>query len=331
MQAPSSARPISERSRSRRPQRALLAVGVGLIGTAVVLWFGLATFGAHQICFPPFYDAHHREAFASRDGANPKSAFGADFENVTIRRRDGFRLAGWLVPGDKKAAIILLHGAGGSRRWMLPDARFLHAAGYPVLAIDELDHGDSDDVGKGVGYGWRERGDVLAAADKLRALGFAKVGALGKSQGAAAAILAQAEDPVLAAIVADSSYADLGALLRRQPQIASLNPAFEATMLWETRFWLGAPPDAISPEQAASRIRGCALMVIQGADDKLVPASDGEAIYNAARCEKQLWIVPSAGHTQALAVAPGEYTRRITSFFDRYLLGTVQTPASVAR
>lgn len=328
MTAPPS-RAAAERRRARS-RRALLAVAGIFIGTVVALWIGLATIGARRICFPPFYNAHHRESSASRD-VTPKSVLGVDFESVTIRRRDGLKLAGWFVPGEKKAAIILLHEAGGTRRWMLADLRFVHADGFPALVIDELDHGDSDDIGRGVGYGWRERGDVLAATDELRARGFAKIGALGKSQGAAAAILAQADSPVLAAIVADSSYADLGALLRRQPQIASLNPAFAMTMLWETRFWLGRSPDDISPEQAATRLRNGALFVIQGADDRLVPVSDAEAIYKAARCEKQIWIVPSAGHTQALAVAPDEYARRVTAFFDRYLLGAPQIPPPALR
>jgi pimeloyl-ACP methyl ester carboxylesterase len=304
----------------------LPAVGAALLGTVVVIWFALATVEARRIAFPTFYSRPRLGAASPKtteEPADPRSACGADFEAVTLSRRDGFKLAAWFVPASKPAAVILLHGAGSNRHEMLWFLKFLHPAGYPAMILDEIDHGNSDDTGLGVGYGWREREDVLSAVAALRARGYSKIGALGVSQGAAAAFFAQSQDRnAMRAIVADSSYADLGRMLRRLPSIANLNPAFARTIIWESRYWLGRSADEIAPASAAGDLGECALMVIQGNADALVPVADARTIYAAARAYKEIWIVAHAGHGMALSVQPDEYARRVISFFDRHLLGT---------
>lgn len=326
---------VAERQRSSlpsgqkraRPRGGLRAVGTALLGTVIIIWFSLATVAARRICFPKSYvpasgaPESPRASLADPEPlADPRSACGANFQNLALKRSDGLKLAAWLVPANKSAAVILLHGGGSDRRSMLPFLKVLHAAGYPALMIEEIDHSASDDTGRGAGYGWRERKDVLAAAAELRARGFRRIGALGVSQGAAAAIFAQAQAHALDAIVSDSAYADLGAVLRRSTSIASLNPLFVDTILWESGFWLGRSPDRIAPAAAAARLGDCALLVIHGGRDRRVPVADSEAIYAAARADKELWIVPSANHIGALSVEPDEYARRVISFFDRYLL-----------
>jgi alpha-beta hydrolase superfamily lysophospholipase len=323
--------PSGERRIVKR--RALLAVGAALLGTVIALWFGLATLVARRLVLETFYpppDSSGAPSTWPPALADPGQACGAEFQNLTLKRRDGLHLAAWWVPADKHAAIILMHGAGGSRHAMLPFLVFLHAGGWPVMMVDEIDHGDSDDIGRGVGFGWREREDVLSAVAELRARGYTRIGALGVSQGAAAAILGQAQaGDALTAIVSDSAYVSVGALLRRLPSINSLNPAFAATILWESGFWLGRSPDRIDPAAAAAHLGNCALLVIQGDADWLAPESDGRAIYAAACGDKEIWIVPGAEHARALATAPAEYAQRVDAFFDRYLDATPAPGAAI--
>ncbi len=296
-----------------------------MIATLLAIWFGAASMVAHELRFPPWYhppgSAHRLPALpgGSAQPADPRAECGADYESITVNRTDGFRLRGWFVPASRREAVILLHGAGADRRVMLPFLGFLHSAGYPVLLVDSIDSGESDDLGRGVGFGWRERLDVIAAAAMLRARGFTRVGALGASQGAAAAILAQAEEHILGAIVSDSSYPDLAALLRRMPSIEDLNPFFVRTVMWELGLALGHPPAEIAPMQAAARLGNCALMVIGGEKDPLIPVASAQAIYAAASGPKELWLVPGASHTDAINVAPAEYARRVTEFLGKYL------------
>ncbi|MFI5353444.1 MAG: alpha/beta hydrolase [Candidatus Binatales bacterium] len=322
--------PSGQKRAARRGR--LPIVGAALLGTAVAIWFGLATVGAWRVAFPdalytrPNHGGPPPDWTTHPELADPRAAFGADFQNLMIARRDGLKLAAWWIPASKPAGIVIMHGAGNNRHDVLPFAKFIHAAGYPVIALDEIDHGDSDDAGWGVGYGWRQRDDVLAAVAELRARGLRQIGALGFSQGAAAAIFAEAEsNGSLAAIVSDSAYANLGAMMRQMPSIAGLNPLFADTIFFESGFWIGASPDRIAPAQAAGHLGGCALMVIHGAADTVVPVANAQAIYAAAHGDKELWhkeiwIVPKADHIVAFENEPDEYSRRVTGFFDRYLL-----------
>ena len=113
---------------------------------------------------------------------------------------------------------------------------------------------------------------ALATARTLMDDGFTKIAALGIAEGAAGAIMAQAEQPVFTAIVADSSYANLERLFMRSPSMSRLNPAFLSTVMWEAQFWFGRKLDKISPETDAGKLGSCALLIIQNRDDQVTPA-----------------------------------------------------------
>jgi pimeloyl-ACP methyl ester carboxylesterase len=306
---------------------ALWVIGL-MVGIIAIIWIGSALLVARQLRFPVAY----RRPLSNRqfaplpasirnpeEFADPRGAARVDFQDVVIERKDGAKLRAWFIEGPSRAPIILLHGLGGDRRQMLPYMKFLHQSGFPVLMIDSINSGQSDDLGNGTGYGWNERADVLAGEAKLHSMGFDQIGALGISQGAAEAILAQSEQHGLEAIVSDSSYSNLGRLLRRIPSITMMNPLFSRTVLWATRITLGRSVDEISPEQAASNLGGCALMVIQGREDQLVTLGDARAIFEAAGQPKELWIVDKATHTAALSIDPRGYAERVDKFFDQYL------------
>lgn len=315
-------------ARAGRLRLAALMVPAAMAGVIAAIWLAMATLVAHQLRFPPGYQPPRADhAFAPlaqwipdrQQLTNPRVACGADFEQLELRRTDGLMLRAWFVAGSRPAAIILLHGAGADRRLMLPYLKFIHRAGYPALMVDSVGAGQSQDSGHGMGYGWREQGDVAAAMAALKARGFSRIGALGVSQGAGAAIFAQARDHALAAIVADSAFANLAGLLRRTPPLSQLNPFFIDTVLWETGLMLGRAPARIAPARAAARLGGCALLVIQGSRDRLVSAGDAQAIYAAATGPKELWIAEGAGHAGSIYIAPDQYARRVEQFFERYL------------
>jgi alpha-beta hydrolase superfamily lysophospholipase len=71
-------------------------------------------------------------------GASPSG-----FEEVQLASSDGIALAGWYQPGSNCAAVILLHGAGGSWEDLRPYANLLAKHGYGVLALDLRRHGGS--------------------------------------------------------------------------------------------------------------------------------------------------------------------------------------------
>jgi fermentation-respiration switch protein FrsA (DUF1100 family) len=201
---------------------------------------------------------------------------------------------------------------------MLPYLKFLHPVGLPVLMMDSFD------LARGrAGWGWSERGIVRAAAAALRQKGLANIAALGVSEAAATALMVQGENPdTFKAIIADSSFANLGTMLRRNPSLAGLNPAFLRTIVWEVGLVLGRSPDDISPKRSASRLGNCALLLIQNTKDPLIPESDGGGILTArADASSEIFLVPSDGHGNAVYVNPEGYGKKVLDFLARNLPG----------
>src|SRR5205807_3373024 len=158
-----------------------------------------------------------------------------------------------------------------------------------------------------------------AATRWLRVRGATKVAALGASEGAAAAILADGNHHFLDAIIADSAYANLGAMLWRSPSIASLNPALQMTARWEVHLLLGSSPESISPANAAATI-GCPLLIVQNSGDPLTPPRDGQLIFEKApKGLATVAMMKSAGHADAIFKAPDVYTARVLPFLEAIL------------
>jgi dipeptidyl aminopeptidase/acylaminoacyl peptidase len=264
--------------------------------------------------------------------ANARAA-GFAVQDVAFRATDGTRLAGWFVLISPHApTIILAHGFKGSRVQMLPYARFLAAAGYNVLLYDGRGCGASD--GWRITLGAHEPDDVLAAVRYLESrsdLAVKRFGALGISLGAGVALLAAAREPKLAAMVADSAWADEQPQLDRMGSIP-LGPLAVPVLPYEPALvdsLIGADLRQVSPLAAIPAISPRAVLLIHSADDAnaTTPLSGARALYAAAGQPKQEWIAPSGGHAGALAAHPTEYQQRVLAFLATYL----GAPAGSAR
>jgi pimeloyl-ACP methyl ester carboxylesterase len=305
-------------AKKKLSKRAILTP-LALVAVAVVLWLGAATFVTYRILHPPFLDGGRGNVIVSAKaranaqlGTDPKSCCDAPFEDLRITDDKGVSVDAWFVPGTLRAAILLIPPSGASRRAMLPYLKFLHPSGLPILMID-----NSDFARGRAGWGLSERGIVRSAAETLRKKRFKNIAALGVSEGGAAALLVQAETrDVFKAIICDSSFTTLGAMLRRNPSLAALNPAFLQTVMWELRLALGRSPDDISPEWAAWRIGRCALLVIQDDKDPLTPGADGQKLYDARTypATRGLLVMPSEGHGDAIYLDPHTYQTTVLDF-----------------
>jgi hypothetical protein len=86
-------------------------------------------------------------------------------EEVTLSTSDGLDLAGWYIPSKNHAAVLLVHGGGGSREGVAAHAEMFARNGYGVLLYDARGRGESE--GRTDGYGWTWREDVSAALSYL--------------------------------------------------------------------------------------------------------------------------------------------------------------------
>jgi pimeloyl-ACP methyl ester carboxylesterase len=85
-------------------------------------------------------------------------------------------------------------------------------------------------------------------------------------------------------------------------------------MLHRGQALAGFSAAGVSPEQSVAG-RAFPVLLIRDAEDTTLPCRHAQRIYAAASGPKSLWIVPHAFHTAALGYEPGEFKRRVWSFF----------------
>jgi len=252
----------------------------------------------------------------------PPAALGLRYDDVRFpAATDGVRLAGWLVRpsgSDRRCTVVIVHGKGGTRssRGALRIAAGLARAGYSVLLFDLAGHGES--AFRRFSLGLHEGRDVLGAVRYAgRGQATPCVAGLGFSTGAVALLDAAAVEPGIAAVVADSAWADTGRLLDEQlPEESHLPDLFTAPVLGMAELLYGLDADAIRPLDDVARIAPRRVLLINGTSDHLVPVREARALARASPPGSELWLVAGAGHVAAHTQRPQDYMARLLRFLD---------------
>jgi fermentation-respiration switch protein FrsA (DUF1100 family) len=253
------------------------------------------------------------EAMARLRGACPSA------EAIALTTADGLTLRGWFVPGSRRATVVFVHGGGGSRLQLLPEALVLHRRGYGVLVYDSRASGESD--GDLVSWGDKERLDVRAAIDFLvrrPEVDPTRIGLVGFSIGASTAALEAANDPRVHALVLYATWSSL------EDEIKTNESKYGALSWGPALFEMrreGVDVGAVRPIDVMARIAPRELLMIAGDQDTNTPVAVMQKVFAAARPPKELWVEHGAGHGGYPAADPKEYEARVGGFFDRALGG----------
>jgi len=245
---------------------------------------------------------------------------GFPFEDVTLTTRDGLKLPAWYIPGRRPQAIILVHGINANRSLMLPTAKILAEAGFPLLMLDLRGHGQSDTSLNS--YGYREALDVQAGVDFLSGRPEIKrIGAIGSSLGGAAVARAAAADPRLEAVVIQISYSSLPDAVNDAFEHLTIFPQWPfaplIVNLAERR--VGIEIGQVDSSRALATLSPRPVLIIHSTDDHLFPLDHGQKMFEAAGDPKELWIMESLGHDDPAKARPAEYRRRVVTFFETAL------------
>jgi dipeptidyl aminopeptidase/acylaminoacyl peptidase len=218
-------------------------------------------------------------------------ALGLPYEAVEIPTVLGQLLPAWFIPargGQPGPGVALVHGWESARDRTLPNAQFLHAAGFHVLTIDVRGHGENPPEQLPISAG--EFGaDALAAFHALVARPEVTSGAiLGHSMGSVGAVIAAASEPAVRALVATATPADPYRLTRQTFRLAGLpipDPIAYPLAWLTTRVYLRPRRHRVRSVSAAhsiARYRGPVLLV-HGTLDDVVPVSHLRRLEVAAR------------------------------------------------
>ena len=225
----------------------------------------------------------------------------------------------WYIPSvhkDPAPGIVILHGWGGNAESMLAFAPGLHRAGYALLFLDARNHGqsDCDDFSSLVkfaedldhGLDWLKNKPGIQA-DRL--------GILGHSVGAAAAILVASHRHDLSAVVSIAAFAHPELFMRRY--IKAHHIPYVPVGWWVLRYiesQIKARFEQIAPVNTIQKVT-CPILLVHGALDIHVPIEDVNTIYkNRSTNEVQLKIFTDVAHTSMDKIE--QYADQLIGFFN---------------
>jgi dipeptidyl aminopeptidase/acylaminoacyl peptidase len=182
-------------------------------------------------------------------------------------------------------------------------------------------HGESSVVNGRYAAGTREYRDVLGGWDWLVAHGHpaARTGAFGMSLGAATALIATGEEPRVAAVWEDSSYADTDEAIQ-----AELTRYRYPTWLRYGGYLMamvvsGDDLLGLSPIEAVRKLDGRPIAIIHGTADRRLSVAYASELADAVRADGgrvDPWIVEGADHVDSIVRETAEYERRLDAFFE---------------
>ena len=247
------------------------------------------------------------------------------YESVRFpSRQAGINIAGyWAEARPGAPAVILVHGLGGCKNAIdvLVPAGMLWRNGFNVLLIDVRDVGDSDSEDGWTSAGNDESLDVLGAWDWLVATkGYApdRVGLFGVSMGGAASLYAFHDEPRIAAIFLEGTFASLLATVAYQLTGYGL-PGFMAQPAAVTfRLVSGENVMARTPIQAISDVGDRPVYIVHSRGDRRISISQSHELAAAALdagVNVRAWFPERSEHLQTPALYPQEFERRLVRFF----------------
>jgi len=283
--------------------KVLRIAGLTVLGLLLALYVGLPVAMAAAAVWPTRADV----------GPPPDG-----FTEASPVTSDGVRLAAWYAPPRNGAAVILVHGAGGSREDSRRLAATLRDRGYGVLSLDLRGHGQSE--GRTNRLGWQGTRDIRAAVDFIRTRNAdVSLGAVGLSMGGEVVLGASASCPEMRAIVADGATRRCTEELLALPSKRSLAESFTPRVMYAAvRLMSGErPPTPLLGEMV--RAEAADFLLIAAGNNELEVAFN-ERFSRTLGKRASVWVAPDVSHLGAYSRYPDEYERRVLGFLDRTMV-----------
>ncbi len=309
----------------------VLLIAAAYVGASTVVYNRLSAVEAHCAGDADISD-NTPASFNTYNDLDTTPYLVSDYQEVSFPSRDDhLNIAAWYIPASSDAdavpTVILVHGLNSCRRSpaILLAAGMLHRNGFNALLLDLRDHGDSQIEDGRYAGGTEEYRDVLGAWDWLvaeKGIAPERIGLLGMSLGAATTLIAAGEEPRVAAVWEDSSYADLHEAIRAELARNGYPEFLVDGGILLGRLIAGDDLTALSPLKAVEKMNGRPVYITHGTADTRLSvqyASDLADAIHASGGTVDPWIVDGAEHTRAIFLHPDEYEQRLVDFFHQTL------------
>ncbi len=246
------------------------------------------------------------------------------FEDVTVTTPDGLKLAGWFIPSQNGAVIIMQHGYKFDREEFLNEAEMMRRHGYGALITSVRAHDASE--GEQITFGVKEMQDLEAWYQYLLTrddIDPRRIGILGNSFGGMLSIQYASINKNIKAVATQSAFSSLDDTVNTSVTHFTGLPAFPFAPL--IVFWAERETGFDSKEIDATKwialISPRPVFLMQGGADTVISANSGQKLFDAAGDPKELWFEPALDHVEFDSEFPEEFEARVAAFFDKYLLG----------
>ena len=244
-------------------------------------------------------------------------------EDAQITSRDGLVLKGhWVHAENPKRLVIMAHGwHGGWKSDFGVSAPFYRDSGCEALYIEQRCHGDSE--GKLIGYGIKERFDVLDWLEYARTVKpDLPIYLCGISMGAATVLMCAGE-PIadrVTAIIADCGYTSPSEIISSSISglMGKATDVTVAAINLNCRLREGFDFDDYTTLKALENDTEIPVFFIHGDDDDFVPCRMSMENYLACRAPREIMIVHGAQHGTSYLVDTKTYQTRVLDFFETW-------------
>lgn len=238
------------------------------------------------------------------------------YEEVSLDSCDDTTLAGWYIPSQNGAAVIMLHGYGGTRMQLLSQAAMLGEAGYGVLLYDMRGHGEGSPVMRS--FGWGDVGDVYNAWDWLAArpeVDEGRISLYGFSVGGQVALRAAAFSTNIAAVVADGPSLATGKDIPRLTSLSERLTGLGNRIVFRGISWRTGQRQPLSVVEVIGDIAPRPVLLIATGSEEGIEQRIVRNYYAGAGEPKELWTIPDIGHGAGPDAHAQEYARRLVTFY----------------
>jgi fermentation-respiration switch protein FrsA (DUF1100 family) len=284
----------------------------GLPSVAAIVWALLVLPGCTSLLFYP-----------TREHVLTPEVIGLEYRDVEFTAADGIRLHGWLLPakGLAEGTILFVHGNAENISTHIASVAWLPSQGYNVFLFDYRGFGASEGAPDLDGL----HRDTLAAIEKafdLPGVHSERVAVLGQSLGGSVAISTLLRSPrrqQIRALIVEGAFSSYRRIAREK--LAE----FEPTWLFQVPLSFTID-NRYHPKEDIAGISPVPVLIVHGAEDRIVAPTHAMDLFEAARPPKAIWLIPGASHIQAFQMA--ETRQRLLTYLRRCVFaGNAREPA----
>ena len=234
------------------------------------------------------------------------------YEDVTFKSKDGTSLNGWFLPaiGKPIGTVIHFHGNAQNMTAHFSFVDWIPAEGFNLFVFDYRGYGQSGGVPSRRGV----YEDSLAAVNYVKSrtdVESDKLLIFGQSLGGANAIAVMGRNKIdgVCAVAIESTFYSYRQIVREKlgdiPVLSILR--------WPLSFLIVG--NGYSPGNVVDDIAPVPLLLIHGADDRVIPFHHGRELFDKAKEPKQLWVIKNGRHTEAFTKYHRQYRKPLIKFY----------------